>query len=80
MQERATCSISNVAKVWKKSYELYEKELIGEEFKPWFDTFSKDGKAPEAGDIFICEEQASTLEEIANTQAESFIEEDLLIK
>lgn len=62
----------NVAKVWKKSYELYEKELIGEEFKPWFDTFSKDGKAPEAGDIFICEEQASTLEEIANTQAESF--------
>ena len=31
MQERAVVS-PNVAKVWKKSYELYEKELIGEEF------------------------------------------------
>ena len=48
--------------------ELVDKELL----KDWFNTFTIDGKAPKAGDIFKCEEQAKTLEEIANTGAESF--------
>ncbi|MFU2418851.1 gamma-glutamyltransferase family protein [Peptacetobacter sp. AB800] len=48
--------------------ELVDKELL----KEWFDTFTIDGKVPQAGDIFKCEEQAKTLEEIANTGAESF--------
>lgn len=48
--------------------ELVDKELL----KEWFDTFTIDGKAPQAGDIFKCEAQAKTLEEIANTGAESF--------
>lgn len=48
--------------------ELVDKELL----KEWFDTFTIDGKAPQAGDIFRCEAQAKTLEEIANTGAESF--------
>lgn len=62
----------NVVKVWKKLYEFYEKEFIGEEFKLWFDIFFKDGKVLEVGDIFICEEQVSILEEIVNIQVESF--------
>lgn len=48
--------------------ELVDKELL----KEWFDTFTIYGKVPQAGDIFKCEEQAKTLEEIANTGAESF--------
>ena len=48
--------------------ELVDKELL----KEWFDTFTIDGKAPQAGDVFKCEAQAKTLEEIANTGAESF--------
>ena len=48
--------------------ELVDKGLL----KEWFDTFTIDGKVPQAGDIFKCEGQAKTLEEIANTGAESF--------
>lgn len=48
--------------------ELVDKGLL----KEWFDTFTIDGKVPQAGDIFKCEAQAKTLEEIANTGAESF--------
>lgn len=61
-----------IAKIWKKDCEHYGEVLIGDEFKPWFDTFTIDGRAPVAGEIFKCEDQAETLEEIANTGAESF--------
>ncbi|WP_315166132.1 gamma-glutamyltransferase [Metaclostridioides mangenotii] len=61
-----------VAKIWEKDYKFYKKVFKGEEFAPWFDTFSKNGRAPLAGEIFKCEDQAKTLEEIAKTNAESF--------
>lgn len=47
---------------------LTDKDIL----KDWFDTFTINKKAPNAGDIFKCEEQAKTLEEIAITNAESF--------
>lgn len=60
----------NDIKIDKKEIEaeLVDKELL----KEWFKTFTIDNRPPKAGEIFRCEEQAKTLEEIANTNAESF--------
>lgn len=60
------------SKLWKIYYEEYKENLRGDEYKYWFDTFAKDGKIPGAGDIFKCEDMASSLEEIGNTNSESF--------
>lgn len=69
-----------VAKIWQKDYLLYKEEFKGEEFDPWFDTFTIDKRAPVAGEVFRCEDQARTLEEIAYTNAESFYRGDIADK
>ncbi|MCR1821166.1 gamma-glutamyltransferase [Terrisporobacter muris] len=61
-----------VSKLWQTAYDEYEENLVGEEYKYWFDTFGKKGRAPRAGEIFKCEEMAATLEEIGRTNSESF--------
>ena len=61
-----------VSKLWQTAYDEYEENLVGEEYKHWFDTFGKKGRAPRAGEIFKCEEMAETLEEIGRTNSESF--------
>lgn len=64
-------SANNAAR-WQVMYETYARELQGEEFRSWFDTFSVNGAAPRPGDIWRCEEMAKSLELIAATEAESF--------
>lgn len=61
-----------VSKLWQIAYDEYEENLVGEEYKYWFDTFGKMGRAPKPGEIFKCEEMAATLEEIGRTNSESF--------
>jgi gamma-glutamyltranspeptidase/glutathione hydrolase len=46
----------------------------------WFDTFTHDGRAPNAGDIFKSSAHAKTLQDIANTDAESFYRGELAEK
>lgn len=69
-----------VSELWQKAYDEYEENLVGEEYKYWFETFGKDGRAPKAGEIFKCEEMAVTLEEIGKTNSESFYRGNLADK
>lgn len=64
------------ARMWKKAVERYSKEE-DPSFKEWFATFTKQGKAYEAGDLVILKNHAKSLEEIGRTQSESFYCGDL---
>jgi gamma-glutamyltranspeptidase/glutathione hydrolase len=61
-----------VSKLWKKALADYAKELKGEEYRSWFETFCPDGKAPEVGETWSSKGHAETLALIANTNAEAF--------
>jgi gamma-glutamyltranspeptidase/glutathione hydrolase len=61
-----------LAKYWQRAFNIYRQSLRGEEFKPWFDTFAPQGRAPQAGEMWRSEDHARTLEEIADTEARSF--------
>ncbi|WP_129138923.1 gamma-glutamyltransferase family protein [Modicisalibacter coralii] len=47
------------------------------ELAPWFETFLPDGRVPAPGQWYRCEDQARTLEAIAETRAESFYRGEL---
>ncbi|WP_349305584.1 gamma-glutamyltransferase family protein [Bacillus sp. FJAT-49736] len=61
-----------LGKYWKSAYRIYKQNMTGEEFRSWFETFAPDGRAPEIGEIWRSPGHASTLREIAETDAESF--------
>lgn len=61
-----------LAKYWNSAFKIYSDNLTGEEFKYWFETFAPGGRAPGVGEVWKSEDHARTLEEIADTQAESF--------
>lgn len=61
-----------LGKYWKSAYQNYKQNMTGEEFQSWFETFAPDGRAPEIGEIWRSPGHASTLREIAETNAESF--------
>ncbi len=72
-------SVNNAAK-WQYLYDVYRKAFHGDAFKYWFEMFSVNGAAPNAGDIWKSEDMAKTLEEIAATNAESFYRGNLMEK
>lgn len=69
-----------VSQLWQMVYDEYSENLKDEEYKYWFETFGKKGRAPKAGEVFKCEEMATTLEEIGRTNGESFYRGDLACK
>ncbi|MEC2071341.1 gamma-glutamyltransferase family protein [Alkalihalophilus marmarensis] len=69
-----------LAKYWKKGFETFSKVGKGEEFAGWFDTFTPDGKAPKAGEIWKSPGHADTLRKIAETNAEAFYKGELADK
>ncbi len=62
----------NVARGWKRAYNLYKENLKEAQYQTWFDHFCPNDTCPKAGDLWKSEYTASTLEEIADTMAESF--------
>ncbi|MCJ8286577.1 gamma-glutamyltransferase family protein [Halomonas sp.] len=66
-----------IASLWQRDTATFHKHLEGEATQPWFDTFTFDGRAPDAGEWFRNEDQARTLEAIAESQAESFYRGEL---
>ncbi|WP_425433664.1 gamma-glutamyltransferase family protein [Natribacillus halophilus] len=64
-----------VSKHWKAATRLYPSDEP--EFKPWFDTFTKYGKAPEPGDIWHLPDHGATLRKIAKTNGKAFYEGEL---
>lgn len=61
-----------VAAAWYVAAETYRNKLESALSRHWFDTFSKQGKAPKSGEVVRLPHHADTLEEIARTEAESF--------
>jgi gamma-glutamyltranspeptidase/glutathione hydrolase len=61
-----------VAQAWQAAHKLFTKEFKDAHFKSWFDTFSLDGGAPQAGDVWRSAGHAATLQSIAGDNAESF--------
>lgn len=54
------------ARAWKKSMDRFKKE------KDWMKTFAPNGKSPNVGERIFLKDHATTLEEIAQTNGESF--------
>ncbi|MGI6366103.1 MAG: gamma-glutamyltransferase family protein [Bacillota bacterium] len=69
-----------LAKYWGIAFRNYSQNLQGEEFQSWFETFAPGGRAPRAGEMWSSEDHARTLEEIADTRAESFYRGNLAEK
>ena len=67
----------NLALLWDEAAAHYGEKLSGAEFDAWFQTFTRDGRAPEAGDLVCLPDHAVTLEEIGASNAESFYRGEL---
>lgn len=61
-----------LSKFWKRAYKNFKENLTNDIFSEWFKTFAPQGRAPEPGEIWSSENHASTLEKIADSNAESF--------
>ncbi|CAA7600547.1 gamma-glutamyltransferase [Acididesulfobacillus acetoxydans] len=57
---------------WSAAFDTYRRELKGDEFKSWFETFAPRGRAPKIGEIWRSPDHARTLRLIAETEAETF--------
>lgn len=70
----------NVAKAWGNAYKLLRDALRDDVFRHWFETFSIDGRAPRAGEVWKSPNHAGSLRKIAETNAEAFYRGDLAEK
>lgn len=57
---------------WERATGIFSEQLKGEEYKTWFETFAPDGRAPRIGELWRSPHHAKTLQEIAESNAESF--------
>lgn len=62
---------------WHKAAQMYARELHGEEFSYWFDTFAPGGVAPMVGELWKSPAHAATLKAIADSQGQDFYQGDL---
>lgn len=69
-----------LGKYWNSAYKTYKKNLLTDEFKPWFETFAPQGSAPQIGELIQLPHHAATLHEIGETNAESFYRGNLAQK
>lgn len=69
-----------LGKLWQKAAESFARTLSGPEFAPWFETFTRNGAAPEIGSVWRSPDQAATLARIAASGARDFYEGQLAEK
>ncbi|MEH7075720.1 gamma-glutamyltransferase family protein [Neobacillus drentensis] len=69
-----------LGKYWELAYNRYKQILTTEEFRPWFETFAPNGRAPKVGEIWHSKNHAATLRSIAESSAESFYRGELADK
>ncbi len=61
------------AELWQKAYNHYMHAAHNHTaLKPFFETFTRNGKCPQAGTLWRLPEQAATLRDIAQSGAKSF--------
>lgn len=61
-----------IAFQWDRAFKQFAKELSGEQYKYIFDSFTINGRAPRAGELWRNPAQAETLRKIADTRSASF--------
>ncbi|WP_043930013.1 gamma-glutamyltransferase family protein [Bacillus sp. EB01] len=61
-----------LGRYWTRAYNAYKSRATGPEFEEWFRVFAPNGKVPGIGEMWKSEDHANTLQEIAETSAESF--------
>jgi len=69
-----------LGKYWARAYEIYKNRFTGDEYAGWFKTFAKKNNAPQIGEIWNSLAHAKTLQEIGETNAESFYRGNLANK
>ncbi|MCL1995800.1 MAG: gamma-glutamyltransferase family protein [Defluviitaleaceae bacterium] len=57
---------------WGRAFARFKDIFKGEQYENWFTTFAPDGKAPGIGEIWNSPDHAKTLQEIGETNGESF--------
>ncbi|WP_126425541.1 gamma-glutamyltransferase family protein [Brevibacillus marinus] len=65
---------------WAAAYHSFKKNVQGEAFQAWFDTFAPGGRAPRIGEIWRSPDHGATLRLIAETNAEAFYRGELAEK
>ncbi len=65
-----------VSKFWGSAARAYSS-LPGEEFKPWFETFTRGGDTPRVGQLMRLPDHGRTLRLIAQSQSEAFYQGEL---
>ncbi len=66
-----------LAKMWQSALNRYKRDCTAPEFAEWFETFAKDGAAPEAGDTVRLPNHARTLSLIAESNSDAFYKGEL---
>ncbi len=66
-----------LGRYWQAAFNNYSKNLSGEEFRGWFETFAPEGRAPQIGEMWRSPGHAETLRLIAETKAEAFYRGEL---
>jgi len=61
-----------VAESWEKAYRTYRIALKDEIYRHWFDTFAPKGRAPRAGELWSSPDHGKTLQDIGETNSETF--------
>ena len=61
-----------VSQLWRSEYESLKSRRGERAFEPWFDTFTIDGRPPEAGEVIRLPTLAEGLRALAATNCESF--------
>ncbi len=69
----------NVKQAWDAAYKIYKNEQK-EELKYWFDTFTKNDKTPNFGEVWKLPYHANTLEAIAKTHGKAYYQGEIADK
>ena len=72
--------VVNVANGWNRAYKSFYAKKDEKGHEQWYNTFSKDGRAPQAGEMWKYNHMGKTLRDIAETDAKSFYQGDLMEK
>jgi gamma-glutamyltranspeptidase / glutathione hydrolase len=65
-----------LARNWQHAAQVYSR-FSAPEFLPWLQTFTRNGHAPDAGEMFRLPDHAKTLELIAKTRSAAFYDGEL---
>lgn len=57
---------------WREGLDVFAPYKDKEEFRPWYETFTKNGTTPEVGELAVLPDHARTLELLAESYAEAY--------